>query len=193
MFLERMKAKIFAYLMLTKGESKKIALYVFLALTVRWGLAEAYRIPSESMNPTLKPGDHIMVNKAQYNVRIPFTKASIVETGTHQRGDVVVFRWPNEESTFFVKRIIGLPGEHIYVDKNGHVFINGEKQNERYIKRADEPESPIASFGPIVVPEGQLFVLGDNRNNSSDSRAWGFVPKANVLGKVAFKWFSWVD
>ncbi len=177
-----------------KPESTKtVALYIFLAFTVRWGLAEAYRIPSESMNPTLKPGDMIFVNKAQYGVRVPFTQTWLWETGEVKRGDVIVFRYPQDLSTFYVKRAIGLPGEQIFIDSNGSVFVNGEKQEELYTAKTASTEIPAKTFGPIIVPANQLFVLGDNRNNSSDSRTWGFVPKNLLMGKVAFKWFSWVD
>ena len=193
MFIESLKNKISEYLKKQKSKSGKTAIMIFIVLTIRWGLAEAYHIPSESMNPTLKSGDRIMVNKAQYAVRIPFTKISIFETGTVLRGDVVVFRYPKDESTFYVKRVIALPGETVFVDDQGHLFINGKMQNEPYISQEQNQVLPLRSFGPILVPDGQIFVLGDNRLNSSDSRVWGFLPKHNLLGKVAFKWFGWVD
>ncbi|MBL7557415.1 MAG: signal peptidase I [Bdellovibrionaceae bacterium] len=175
-------------------EMKKLSLYVLVAFTVLWGVAEAYHIPTESMNPTLKPGDQIFVNKAQYGVRIPFTKRWLFHTGDVKRGDVVVFRYPVDESTFYVKRVIGLPGEQVYVNATGHVFINGVWQAEDYTaKKIGNSAVPLAPFGPVTVPANQLFVLGDNRGNSADSRVWGFLPKDHLMGKVAFKWFSWVD
>lgn len=175
-------------------EIKKLSLYVLVAFTIRWGVAEAYRIPTESMNPTLKPGDHIFVNKAQYGVRVPFTKTWLFHTGDVKHGDVVVFRYPVDESTFYVKRVIGLPGEQVYIDVTGHVFINGVLQSEDYTaKKIGSSAAPLAPYGPVTVPADQLFVLGDNRDNSADSRVWGFLPKDHLMGKVAFKWFSWVD
>lgn len=175
-------------------ELKKLSLYVVVAFTIRWGVAEAYRIPTESMNPTLKPGDQIFVNKAQYGVRVPFTKTWLFHTGEVQHGDVVVFKYPNDESTYYVKRVIGLPGEQIYVDEKGTVFLNGVAQMEEYTaKKIGSSISSMAPYGPVTVPPDQLFVMGDNRDNSADSRVWGFLPKTNLMGKVAFKWFSWVD
>jgi len=177
-------------------EIRKLSMYLFVAFTIRWGIAEAYQIPSESMNPTLKPGDQIFVNKAQYGVRIPFTKTWLFQTGDVNHGDVVVFRYPKDESTYYVERVIGLPGEQIYVDEKGIVFRNGVAQTEDYTaKKIGNPHegSNFAPYGPVTVPPDQLFVLGDNRDNSADSRVWGFLPKSHLMGKVAFKWFSWVD
>lgn len=181
---------------LKKESIKKMAGYIFLALTIRWGIAEAYYIPSESMNPTLKTGDRIFVNKAKYGVRLPFTKQVIFETGEVHHGDVVVFRYPKDESTFYVKRVIGKPGDQVEIDKLGNVFVNGKMQSENFIARSSSAqftEHSLTPFGPIQVPENNFFVLGDNRDNSADSRVWGFVPKENLIGKVAFKWFGWVD
>tara|TARA_B110001454_G_scaffold219136_1_gene250283 strand:+ start:14820 stop:15374 length:555 start_codon:yes stop_codon:yes gene_type:complete len=176
------------------AELKKLSMYVFIAFTIRWGVAEAYRIPTESMNPTLKPGDQIFVNKAQYGVRLPFTMTWLFHTGEVNRGDVVVFRYPKDESTYYVKRVIGLPGEQVYVDVTGTVFVNGVAQIEDYTaKKIGSAISTMAPYGPVTVPADQLFVLGDNRDNSADSRVWGFLPKTHLMGKVAFKWFSWVD
>jgi len=179
---------------LNPKEMKKLSLYIGIVFTIRWGIAEAYKVPTESMNPTLKPGDHIFVNKAQYGMRIPFSKTWLFQTQDVKRGDVVVFRYPLDESTFYVKRVIGLPGEHVYVDTSEHVFINGVAQAEPYVaKKTGSPNRPLAPFGPVTVPADQLFVLGDNRDNSADSRVWGFLPRNHLMGKVAFKWFSWVD
>ena len=182
--------KIYQY----EGKYRKTAAYVFLALTIRWGVAEAYRIPSESMNPTLKPGDFIIVNKAQYGVRVPFTKTWLFETGPVVRGDVVVFRYPKDESTFYVKRVVGLPGDQVFISQDGQVFVNGLLQNEDHTaKKISFTTNTLNPYGPVIVPADNLLVLGDNRDNSSDSRVWGFVPKNELMGKVAFKFFSWVD
>lgn len=182
-------------ILLNPKKYKTLAIYVSLAFSIRWGVAEAYRIPSESMNPTLKPGDFIMVNKAQYGLRFPFTKTWLFEFGSVHRGDVVVFRYPKDESIFYVKRVVGISGDTVYIDKSGQVFINGELYSETSITKPQigSTENPLNPYGPVVVPTDSLFVLGDNRNNSSDSRVWGFVPKNHLMGKVAFKWFSWVE
>ncbi len=190
--------KSFAKISQNSGKYKKTAAYVFLALTIRWGVAEAYRIPSESMNPTLKPGDFVIVNKAQYGVRLPFTKTWLFETGPVVRGDVVVFRYPKDESTFYVKRVVGLPGDQVFISSEGHVFVNGQLQSEEHTAKKlpdtiGGPKNSLNPYGPVLVPEDSLLVLGDNRDNSSDSRVWGFVPKNVLMGKVAFKLFSWVD
>lgn len=191
MSIEKIKARI-----LNPQSLKTMSLYVFLALTIRWGFAEAYHIPSESMNPTLKSGDFIIVNKARYGLRVPFTKQWIFETGKVKRGDIVVFKFPVDESTFYVKRIVGLPGDRVFIDGDGQLFINDSLQSESYVAsklQTTMGSSPLYPYGPVTVPNDQLLVLGDNRDRSSDSRVWGFVPKENLLGKVAFKLFSWVD
>jgi signal peptidase I len=112
-------------------------------------------------------------------------------------GDVVVFRYPKDESIYYVKRVVGLPGDQVFVDESGQVFINGELKMENYtakkIGTTSSASSPLSPYGPVTVPPDQLFVLGDNRDNSADSRVWGFLPKSHLMGKVAFKWFSWVD
>lgn len=150
---------------------KTLFLAVVLALGIRTFVAEARYIPSGSMEPTLQINDHLMIEKVSYRFREP------------KRGDIVVFK-PTKtlrEENYnqaFIKRIIGLPGDTVEV-KNQVVYVNGEALEEDYIK-----EAPKYNYGPEVVPEDQYLVLGDNRNNSYDSHAWGFVPKENFIGKA---------
>jgi signal peptidase I len=197
-------------------------LAIGVALFIRWLLLEAYVIPSGSMLPTLLIHDHIFVNKIVYGVRIPFSKKWLLNFSNPEKGDVVVFRYPEDEGTFYIKRVIGTPGDKVFYD-NGELYIN-DKQIEKkpprsqwpidlvrdkelppakseytYFEEAltDDPHTtllrngyPHMDYGPKTVPEGMLFVMGDNRDNSNDSRYWGYVPLENVLGRAMFVWLS---
>lgn len=191
---------------------------VFLIVfAVRSFVVEPFRIPSGSMIPTLLVGDFILVNKFAYGIRLPVLDQKIIETGEPQRGDVVVFRYPEDPSTPFIKRVVGLPGDRIgYYDKV--LYINGKPaQQERlgpYIsahhtsnmtsasERIEhlgsmeheilvQPGYPSLLEGETVVPDGHYFVLGDNRDNSRDSRYWGTVPDDLLIGKAFFIWMNW--
>lgn len=147
-----------------------------LAIGIRACIAEARFIPSESMLPTLEIDDRLIIEKISYRLRKP------------ERGDVVVFRPTDtlKEQNFkeaFIKRVIGVPGDIIEV-KNSEVYVNGVKLTEKYIY-----ESPSYEYGPVKVPEGNYFVLGDNRNNSLDSHHWGFVPLENLIGRAAIRFW----
>jgi signal peptidase I len=144
-----------------------------LALSIRTFVAEARYVNSESMVPTLEVNDRVFVDKVFYKI------------DGIQRLDVVVFAPPPEAYTKddYIKRVVGLPGDEIEI-KEGVLFVNGEQVKEAYLA-----ETMNGSFGPVTVPEGQLFVLGDNRNNSSDSRAWGFVPVENVKGRAIVRFY----
>jgi signal peptidase I len=155
---------------------KTVATAAVLALGIRTFVAEARYIPSESMVPTLEINDRLIIEKVGYHFREP------------QRGDVVVFSPTKtlEEQNYheaFIKRVIGLPGETVEV-RNGRVYINNEPLSEPYI--ADEPDY---QYGPQTVPQGQYLVLGDNRNKSYDSHAWGFVPKENIIGRAVLRFW----
>jgi signal peptidase I len=155
---------------------KTITTAAILAFGIRTFVAEARYIPSSSMVPTLEINDRLIVEKLSYHFREP------------ERGDIVVFN-PTEtlrEQNFtdaFIKRVIGLPGETVQVQA-GKVYINGKPLPEKYIE-----EKPNYNYGPVVVPQGQYLVLGDNRNNSYDSHYWGFVPKDNIIGRASLRFW----
>jgi signal peptidase I len=213
-----------------------------VVLVLRTFLFEPFRIPSDSMMPTLFAGDFILVNKYAYGLRLPVTNTRIVENGSPQRGDVVVFRYPPDPAINYIKRLAGLPGDRvrIYGDR---LFINGEavswqdngswsdgcyqdlqlareklglhehdvmhcvsesgivtsplpscnrNLDRGYICRAGGvAETDSGNVGEILVPEGSYFMVGDNRDNSADSRYFGFVPEANLIGKAQRIWFNW--
>ncbi|MEC9340168.1 MAG: signal peptidase I [Pseudomonadota bacterium] len=186
-----------------------VILVVFL---LRSFLAEPFRIPSGSMIPTLEVGDFILVNKFAYGIRLPVINHKVIDLGAPRRGDVVVFRYPPDPGVDYIKRVVGLPGDRIgYYDKV--LYINGKPvPMERLEERSPEGEPRQVVFsetldgnahrvqwiigrpspeGEIEVPEGQYFVLGDNRDNSRDSRVWGFVPDENLVGKAFIIWMSW--
>ncbi len=165
-------------------------LSILAALTIRWGVAEAYVIPSGSMEPTLEVNDRIFVNKLAYGLRLPFTKTWISKFETPRRGDVIVFKYPKDESTFYVKRVIGLPGDEIVYTEEGQIFVNGKRLDESTYETKLQAGWRAREFGPITVPLGQLFAMGDNRDNSSDSRTWGFVPQENIMGRATVKWWG---
>ena len=207
-----------------------VILAVFL---LRSFLVEPFKIPSGSMIPTLQIGDFILVNKYTYGIRLPVLNKKVIEIGKPQRGDVMVFRYPENPSLDYIKRVVGLPGDRI-VYQNKRLTINGQEvpavkigdylNSERlyYTPRfketlgtveheiLNEPEAPTfisqASDFPFrdkchyntsgvscEVPPGHYFMMGDNRDNSQDSRYWGFVPDENIVGKAFFIWFNFGD
>lgn len=180
-----------------------------VVLVLRSFLVEPFQIPSGSMLPTLEVGDFILVNKYAYGLRLPVAGTKVVEIGDPQRGDVMVFRYPEDGSTNYIKRVIGLPGDRIrYQDRQ--LSINGEeiptesiarippvnlraeylKGTEHQIFVNSEPSNG-AGEGEWLVPEGHYFVMGDNRDNSNDSRFWGTVPDSMVVGKAFAIWMHW--
>lgn len=191
-----------------------ILLIVFL---LRSFLFEPFRIPSGSLEPTLLMGDFILVNKYDYGIRLPVAHKKIVANKQPKRGDIMVFRWPANPSVDFIKRVIGLPGDRIsYVNKE--LYVNGQKilqTNPQTGTATDEsgaewqalekqenllgvthqifidPNKSSRDYHDIVVPEGMYFVMGDNRDDSADSRFWGFVPDKNIVGKAVLVWMSW--
>ena len=188
---------------------------ILAVLVVRSFLVEPFRIPSASMVPTLHIGDFILVNKYSYGVRLPVINTKVVDISEPERGDVVVFRYPPQPEIDYIKRVVGLPGDRVeYCDKT--VYINGQvmKQTER------EKGADLLGIVPIknkllseklgdknhdiavapgrqrvlvdhIIPDGEYFVMGDNRDNSSDSRFWGTVPEQNLVGKAFYIWMSW--
>ena len=210
-----------------------IGIALFLVLIIRSSIIEAYKIPSGSMIPTLLVGDHIFVNKFAYGIKVPFTEwfmdpIYIMKREPPKRGDIIVFKYPLDESIYYIKRVVGTPGDEIEV-RNKRLYVNGsEVKAEEYsekesieIKDIIDPEKYslkdltlfketlsgaehtimldgtnyyTTEFQKIKVPEGKYFVMGDNRDHSSDSRFWNFVPMENVKGQAVVIWLSlWFD
>lgn len=191
-----------------------VLLIVFL---LRSFLFEPFRIPSSSLKPTLLVGDFILVNKFNYGIRMPITHQNIYAIGEPKRGDIMVFRCPYNPSIDLIKRVIGLPGDHIkYINKT--IYVNGKKAEQQFVinttDRDDDgtmvdvtekqenllgiqhhiyqrPDHPNDDMKEIVVPKGMYFVMGDNRDDSADSRYWGFVPDENIVGRARMIWMSW--
>lgn len=225
---------------LIKEYAEALLIAVLLAFVIRSFVIEPYRIPSKSMVPNLLVGDHIFVNKFSYGLRFPWTKKWLVEFEGPKRGEVIVFIYPQNESQSFIKRVIGVPGDHIQI-KNDTLWVNNTKAtHEDYNIKGIDPDNRRSLIIPeaqashlpqklqeipfykgyknyqikvenllghehiiqrsrfmpnlgeedIVVPEGYYFVMGDNRDQSSDSRVWGLVPRENLKGRALFIWLS---
>ncbi len=165
-----------------------------IALVVRTLLIQAFKIPSSSMENTLLVGDHIFVNKFIYGYHIPFTKGRVLQFKSPERGDIIVFVFPEDTEKDFIKRVIGVPGDVIEV-RQKTVYLNGQPIREdyaRFVEGAD-PEGLVRArddMPAIQVPPGKYFVMGDNRDRSYDSRFWGFVDSEAVIGKAMFIYFS---
>jgi signal peptidase I len=176
--------------------AESIIIAIVLALMIRTFVVQAFKIPSGSMEETLLIGDHILVNKLAYGLQVPFVDAKFHVfglIGDPARGDIIVFPFPRDPSRDFIKRVVGLPGDRIEV-RNHHAYINGEPLKEPYIKldeRAAAHPSRYSHWGPEVVPPGKLFVMGDNRDNSADSRDWGFLDSTQVKGRAFIIYWSW--
>lgn len=172
--------------------AEAIILALILALFIRTFVIQAFKIPSPSMVPTLLVGDHILVNKFLFGFRVPFTDDKIMAIRDPERGDVIVFRYPRDRRLDFIKRCIAVGGETVEV-RDKQVFINGEPIDVPQAIFLDEGSFLTGrdTFGPVTVPEGKVFVMGDNRDNSNDSRFWGFVDLADVKGKAIVIYWSW--
>ncbi len=168
---------------------------LLLALIIRAYVVQAFKIPSGSMIPTLLVGDHILVTKFIYGTKIPFNDTRVLVFREPQRGDVVVFKYPQDPDRDFIKRVIGIGGD-VVEGRNKIVYVNGKALNEPYIQHTDNDIRSIGmdvrdNFGPLYVPKGKLFVMGDNRDQSYDSRYWGFVDLNAVKGKAFIIYWSW--
>jgi signal peptidase I len=167
---------------------------VCLFLLARAFVVQAFEIPSGSMMDTLLVGDYILVNKFLYGPEIPFTDWHLPGMRDPRRGDVIVFRYPRDESRDFIKRVIGVGGDTVQV-QGEDVYVNGRLLDEGYVRRGWT--GPTGGCGylygctPIVVPPDSYFVLGDNRDNSQDSRYWGFVRRGEVVGGAFLIYWSW--
>ena len=171
-----------------------IVIAILIALFIRTFVVQAFKIPSSSMEPTLQVGDYILVTKFLYGVRIPYTSAKFFQFAKPQRGDVVVFIFPKDRSKDFIKRVMATEGEKIEILQN-KIYVNDRVIEDPwgYFGKSDWTQylQTMERFGPVVVPKDSLFVLGDNRDNSQDSRFWGFVHINAVKGKALVIYFSW--
>lgn len=189
---------------------------LILVLVLRSFLYEPFRIPSGSLEPTLLIGDYIVVNKYKYGLRLPVIHTKLFNIAEPTNGDIIVFRWPPDEHIDYIKRVIGKPGDHIQYNNKilringieakqdfiGYETVIDETGGSRKVEKRQEtingvkhniyihPEQADPDVD-LVVPAGHYFVLGDNRDDSSDSRFWGFVPEANIVGRADAVWMSW--
>ena len=164
---------------------------LLLALVIRTFAVQAYRIPSGSMLETLQIGDQLLVNRLAYGFFVPFKDDPLITWSTPQRGDVIVFEYPLDPETDFIKRVIGVPGDKISM-QDKVLYVNGTRLDEPYVQHVDPGLSPRRdNFGPVEVPPGKYFVMGDNRDDSKDSRFWGFVDFSAVQGKAVIIYWSW--
>ncbi len=197
-------------------------LAILLALTVRWAFVEAYMIPTNSMMPTLMSNDHIFVNKLIYGIRWPFSSKWIMKWSAPKRGDLIVFRRDGDQSPFYIKRVVGVPGDRVYIENN-HVYVNeavlerrlpNPTEQRRWGHHFDSKEYELwmeilsdqaygvlygregpqsAPIGPVTVPFGSYFVLGDHRDLADDSRTWAparFVKEDAIIGRASMVWLS---
>jgi len=166
-----------------------IVIAVLIALFIRAFVVQAFKIPSSSMEPTLLVGDHLLVNKFIYGIRIPYTDIKFFQYRKPQRGDIIVFIFPKDRKKDFIKRVIATEGEKVVIIRN-KIYINDKLIDDPW-GHFTMPRSTIEDYGPVKVPEDSLFVMGDNRDNSQDSRFWGFVKLNEVKGKALIIYFSW--
>lgn len=180
---------------------ESIVIAVILALFIRTFVVQAFKIPTGSMENNLLIGDHLLVNKFVFGPTQSSLERLLLPIGTIVRGDVVVFKYPEEPERDFIKRVIGLPGDTIEL-KQKKVYVNGTALDEPYVHFLEPPRAfadahEVTSidvrerYGPVTVPENQYFVMGDNRDNSQDSRYWGFLPRDYVKGKALLIYWSY--
>jgi len=181
--------------------AEALIIALILALMIRTFIVQAFKIPSGSMEPTLLIGDHLLVSKFSYSVHIPneipFTSIQLFPdihffSSVPERGNIVVFKYPEDESKDFIKRVVGLPGETIQLIRQ-RVYINDKLLKEPYAHHSEPPSSlaPRDNMAPLRIPEGHIFVMGDNRENSHDSRMWGTLDLSKLRGKAQWIYWSW--
>jgi signal peptidase I len=152
-------------------------------------LVQAFVIPTPSMDSTLQVGDYLLVDKLAY-APAPGPAGALLPYAEPKRGEVIVFRYPPDISVTYVKRLMGLPGDRIRME-GGRLWVNGTEMEEPYARPGESRDAFPPGGGELVVPDGRYFALGDNRGNSADSRAWGFVPRANIIGRPLLVYWSW--
>ena len=190
--------------------AEAIVVAMLLAFAIRVFVVQAFKIPSGSMIPTLLIGDHILVSKLSYGIQWPsdckfqmmfppvncYASYALIEFGKPQRGDIIVFRFPEDEEKDFIKRIVGTPGDTVQI-KSKVVLVNGMPLDDKAFTQRIDPGvidgtiNPRDNFGPVTVPEGSYFVMGDNRDQSLDSRFWGYVREEKIRGKAFRIYWSW--
>jgi signal peptidase I len=175
--------------------SKAIITALLLALFIRAYFIQAFKIPSGSMIPTLLIGDHILVNKSIYGTTLPFSDNRVVVLRKPERGDIIVFRYPEDPKRDFIKRVIAVEGD-VIESKDKVVYVNGKQVNEPYTQHTDNTLRPGGieprdNFGQQIVPKGKYFMMGDNRDQSYDSRYWGYVDIKDIRGKALIIYWSW--
>ena len=166
---------------------------VVVALLVRSSVVEAFWVPSGSMLPTIQIGDHLFVNKLAYGMHLPFVGKEVTQWRPLHRDDIVVFTSPVDHKTDLIKRIIAVEGDTVEI-RNKHLYINGQVVPDPHANFTDphvRDTVPRDNFGPVTVPAGKFFVMGDNRDQSYDSRYWGFADASDVKGKATFIYWSW--
>ena len=172
-----------------------ILVAILIALFIRTFVVQAFKIPSGSMKQTLQIGDHILVNKFIFGVKMPYWNKTILPLKTPQRGDIIVFKYPVDPSKDFIKRVIGVGGD-VVESRDKQLYVNHKQVNHKFGVHTDPrilsgANKPRDNFGPLTVPENALFVMGDNRDESYDSRFWGFVDLKAVNGKAFIIYWSW--
>jgi len=172
---------------------ESLGLAVIVALLIRSSVVEAFWVPSGSMLPTIQIGDHLFVNKLAYGARFPFTSYEIAHWGELERGEIIVFVSPVDRKMDLIKRVIAVAGDTVEI-RNKKLFLNGEAvpdEHATFIDSRNRDIAPRDNFGPVTVPPGKFFVMGDNRDQSYDSRFWGFADVRDVKGKATFIYWSW--
>jgi signal peptidase I len=183
----------FPFLLRWRENAQSLLFAVLVALLVRSSVVEAFWVPSGSMLPTIQIGDHLFVNKLAYGMHLPFVGQEVTQWRPLHRSDIVVFTSPVDHSTDLIKRVIAVGGDTVEV-RNKRLFINGEEVPDPHAHFSDpqlRSNVPRDNFGPVTVPPGKFFVMGDNRDQSYDSRYWGFADERDVKGQATFIYWSW--
>lgn len=185
---EKTKSKVQEYI-------EAIIIAILIAVVIRTFIIQAYKIPSRSMVPALLVGDHLLVNKFIYGIKIPVIRKIILPITDPKKGDIIVFIYPHDRTKDYIKRVIGVAGDIIEI-KNKNIYINDRLYKDKFGIYSDNITYPAImqprdNFGPVVVPAESLFVMGDNRDESADSRFWGFVDLKDVEGKALIIYWSW--